>query len=331
MKRKVYKSLEKTSRELRCSFTLVAGQSFVWSPKEGVDNEWVGVIGKSVLSIKETPKDTKYRVLYSPYSAEENQELLNDYFRLNFNLRKLYKTWSKDEHFSKISANFPGIRILREPPLECLISFICSSNNNIKRITKMLSTLKENFGSHLCTVDGIDYYAFPTLDQLTNATEEFLRESGFGYRAKFIVRTVEMLQEKEENWLLNLRGKDREFIQKELCQLFGVGRKVADCVALFSLDCLDVVPVDTHVMKIATRDYGDRFKPTKAKSLTKTVYNEVGDFFRSIHGEHAGWAHTILFCADLAQFKNKKKETKKRKRKASGKGTRKKVKKTNSS
>ncbi len=33
----------------------------------------------------------------------------------------------------------------------------------------------------------------------------------------------------------------------------GVGRKVADCVALFSLDQSDTVPVDTHVWQVASR------------------------------------------------------------------------------
>ena len=42
----------------------------------------------------------------------------------------------------EISLLFPGIRLLRQPPLECLYSFICSTNNNIPRITKMLKVLK---------------------------------------------------------------------------------------------------------------------------------------------------------------------------------------------
>lgn len=31
--------------------------------------------------------------------------------------------------------------------------------------------------------------------------------------------------------------------------------KVADCVALFSLDRKDIIPVDTHVWQIACRDF----------------------------------------------------------------------------
>jgi hypothetical protein len=69
----------------------------------------------------------------------------------------------------------------------------------------------------------------------------------------------------------------------------GVGRKVADCVALFSLDKHDVIPVDTHVWTIACRDFDTSL--ASAKSLTPAVYERVGDLFRSRYGPYAGWAH----------------------------------------
>jgi N-glycosylase/DNA lyase len=57
-----------------------------------------------------------------------------------------------------------------------------------------------------------------------------------------------------------------------MVRYIGVGRKVADCVALFSLDQLGVVPVDTHVLQIAARDYRAHFgNDLKSKTMTKTV------------------------------------------------------------
>lgn len=49
--------------------------------------------------------------------------------------------------------------------------------------------------------------------------------------------------------LENLRkpGLDRLYVQEQLQILPGVGRKVADCVALFSLDQAGAIPVDVHV------------------------------------------------------------------------------------
>lgn len=299
-----FKSLRVSPQQLRCDVTLVTGQSFFW--KESGSLQWTGVIENSIFCLKQTKKDTLFKIIKTDLADQQAEQLLRDYLHLDYDLEALYKGWSKnDKHFRKISLLFPGIRLLRQPPLECLYSFICSTNNNIPRITKMLKVLKETYGNFLGEFDGEKYYSFPTLEQMRDIDEQFLRKEAFGYRAKFLVRTTAQLLEKEPGWLMNLRGQDRHDIQDSLCELTGVGRKVADCVALMCLDCLDVVPVDTHVFQIAMRDYSSRFHPTPAKSLTKTVYNEVGDFFRSIHGDKAGWAHSILFCADLHQFKDR--------------------------
>ncbi|CAE8606943.1 unnamed protein product, partial [Polarella glacialis] len=87
-------------------------------------------------------------------------------------------------------------------------------------------------------------------------------------------------------------------VRAALCRLPGVGPKVADCVALFALGQHDCVPVDVHVWRIATRDYEPALR--RAKSLTPAVYEQVGDAFRSRFGHFAGWAHSLLFGAELA-------------------------------
>jgi N-glycosylase/DNA lyase len=62
----------------------------------------------------------------------------------------------------------------------------------------------------------------------------------------------------------------------------------------------EAVPVDTHVWQIAQRDY--KFGRGKHASLTKATYDAVGDKFRSLWGKEAGWAHSVLFTADLRAF-----------------------------
>lgn len=98
------------------------------------------------------------------------------------------------------------------------------------------------------------WYAFPTLQQLSAATEQQLRDGGFGYRAKYITGTAAQLLAKPgggEAWLMALRAKPCEEAVEALCELPGIGPKVAACVALFSLDKHDAIPVDTHVWQIA--------------------------------------------------------------------------------
>ncbi len=75
-----------------------------------------------------------------------------------------------------------------------------------------------------------------------------------------------------------------------------MGPKVADCIALFSMDKSTAIPVDTHVFQIATRDYG-----LKMKTLTMKGYQQVRDVFVKRFGAYAGWAHSVLFAADLGE------------------------------
>lgn len=147
--------------------------------------------------------------------------------------------------------------------------------------------------------------------------EAHLRELGFGYRAKYIAETARMVaKEKPDNWLETLRnpahpGFDTPQVpdeqhatykeaQEQLLSLKGVGPKVADCVCLMGLGWGESVPVDTHVWQIAQRDY--KFGKSKAKTFNKAMYDAVGDHFRALWGDYAGWAHSVLFTADLKEF-----------------------------
>jgi N-glycosylase/DNA lyase len=176
-------------------------------------------------------------------------------------------------------------------------------------------------------VDGTDHYSFPTLEQILVPTEEDLRLLGYGYRAKFVVNTAKMLKDRGDDWLVGLRGKPRMELQNSLSELSGIGRKVADCIALFSLDALNAIPVDIHVWQITMRDYADEFKPSgSSKTVNKTLYKEISDFWEQKFGAKCGWAQSVLFCADLKAFKHRlgpsDKPTPKRKpRKTLKKGT----------
>jgi N-glycosylase/DNA lyase len=150
------------------------------------------------------------------------------------------------------------------------------------------------------------------------SVESHLRELGFGYRARYIAKTALIVaKDKPEGWLQSLcnpeshddsleikmpeGGRDGyRQAHEELLQLQGVGPKVADCVCLMGLGWGEAVPVDTHVWQIAQRDY--KFGKGKHKSLTKATYDAVGDHFRQLWGKEAGWAHSVLFAADLKTF-----------------------------
>lgn len=69
-----------------------------------------------------------------------------------------------------------------------------------------------------------------------------------------------------------------------------------------SLDQPSSIPVDRHVFQFAERWY-----KIKTKGGLKG-YEHIADKFRILWGGYAGWAHSVLFTADLRAFSSYKKE-----------------------
>lgn len=244
----------------------------------------------------------------------------------------LYKLWTaQEDQMAILIRSLPGHRMIRQDPVECLFAFICSSNNNIRRIQQMVEKLRAMYGTLLCTittpppapgyqpkVEGdaaqsgkISYYAFPSPETLAEKCDEAtLRTLGFGYRAPFITKSsrqlvalggVEYLH-RIRDWKQEANDEQVDDYQDKLMVFTGVGRKVADCIGLFSLEKLDSIPVDTHVWQIACREFDPNLKDKK--SITPSVYKSVGDHFRKRFSPCAGWAHSVLFTGDLTSFQS---------------------------
>ena len=168
----------------------------------------------------------------------------------------------------------------------------------------MVERLCTRYGKRLGKVGAFEFHTFPELGALAAAQEDELRELGLGYRAKFVCSSAQtVVRNGGAQWLHALRspGTSLEEARTALETLHGVGSKVADCVCLFSLDKTAAIPVDTHVWPISVREMDASLAETK--SLTSRVYQRVGDLWRTKYGAYAGWAHTILFAADLTRFR----------------------------
>ena len=112
-----------------------------------------------ILSLKQDPTHLHYSVTWPeqrsppgmpspPLSRDDGldetgdtETLLRHYFSLDLDLGSLYEQWSKvDPNFRKKAPTFTGVRILNQDAWEALVAFICSSNNNIARISQMVPT-----------------------------------------------------------------------------------------------------------------------------------------------------------------------------------------------
>lgn len=293
-----WRKLGPAAVELRLAHTLPTGQAFGWQWEDG---EWVGALGESAVALREAPGCQSAEWRYVGGRRQGLEKALLEYFQLESKLAPLYADWALvDGRMAKVAACLEGARVLRQDPVECLVSFICSSNNNIGRISLMLRRLRERYGRELCT--GV--YTFPTLEAMKTISEAELRELGYGYRAPYVVASVQLaLDRGGAAYLHSLRGMPRDEVQAALLDFKGVGRKVADCVALFSLDVADAVPVDTHVWRLARRDLDPTLQ--EVKSLTPAIYERIGNFCRCKFGDKAGWALSVLFTAELPSLAHK--------------------------
>lgn len=187
------------------------------------------------------------------------EEGLGDYFDLSFPYEEAGAFLSSlSPVMAKAATYGRGLRILRQDPWVATVSFLLSQNNNIKRITSLYDTLCRRWGTKVEK----GWYAFPTREQLSRATERELRDLHFGYRAPYIIEICRSYEEIPEKM-------PTEKARKELLGHLGIGPKVADCILLYGYHRMDVFPLDTWMKKVMKkyfpRSVGERrFKPYAA-------------------------------------------------------------------
>ncbi|ESK94507.1 n-glycosylase dna lyase [Moniliophthora roreri MCA 2997] len=316
-----FRALPLSLLQLSLPAVLNCGQSFRWSIFSD-PTEYRLCLRDRVICLRQSPTHLLYREVFpDPQPSPSHLALLEaetlawlkDYFQLDVDLLKLYDEWSnRDQIFLNVKDRFSGIRILRQDPWENLVSFICSSNNNIARISKMVQNLCKAFSPSLLTLQDPgattlnNYHPFPSPAVLAKPeVSSILRGLGFGYRAEFVQKTAQMLVDAHgdasETWLRNLRLQSTDCARRELLKFMGVGRKVADCVLLMSLDKKEVIPCDTHVHQIAVKHYGVKGSFGKT-TMTPKLYEEINTKLVRVWGDYAGWAHSVLFTSDLKSF-----------------------------
>jgi N-glycosylase/DNA lyase len=266
------------ARQLDIPLTLTSGQTFRWV--RDADGTWLGAIGETAVALR--PEADGFGWATSPTGR---WDLIERYFALDVDLDALYREWSAaDPEFGRCADAFRGLRVLGQP-LECaLIAFVCSSCNNVARITRMLSSLSDAVALSLPNPWGRAIRADVALHDLRRSSEAALRALGFGYRARHLAALA--------SWSTDQLPAAWEPARERLMSLSGIGPKVADCVGLFGMGHAGVVPVDTHVRRYVTR----RWRPDLAgRSLTPAVYASLASTFRGIMGSHAGWAQQYAF------------------------------------
>lgn len=284
--------------------TLDSGQVFRWELRNGW---WYGIIDREVVRLRQ---DGQALTCVSS-SDEMNASFLHWYFRLDEDFKAILSVLMKDESISEAVQKYYGLRLIRQPVWECLISFIIATNANIPRIRQMISSICERYGNET-EFESLHYKQFPSTAALAKAPIKELEDCGLGYRARFVKNVAESVYEGRMD-LSSLSILDyseaREVLLESLRgekSLLGIGPKVADCVLLFSCGKDGAFPIDVWIAKAIATYYPRLLDDSVVKKLESNVpgkkvalslrdYDSIGSAMRKYFGDHAGLAQQYLF------------------------------------
>ncbi|WAM33170.1 DNA-3-methyladenine glycosylase family protein [Caldicellulosiruptor morganii] len=264
--------------------TFFSGQCFRWRK---MDDFYIGIVDEKIIFIK--PQDEYTFDIYN-CSPDEFKKSLYWYFDLDKDYDQILDRLSKHDIILREAVEkYRGMRLLNQEPFECMISFIISQNNNIKRIQLLIERLCQTFGKKI-TYKGYVAWSFPAEDSLFNASIDDFKQLGLGYRAEYIKDAVEKIKNGTVN-LNELVDLDVQEARQVLKSIKGIGDKVADCILLYSLQKYNIFPIDRWVRRVLKEFYR-----LETKEQIKNFIESFGDL--------AGYAQLFLFHYIRNNYKN---------------------------
>ena len=279
---------------------LLGGQAHRWKP----EGDWYsGVLWGNLVLTRQLGRNVEF--LSAPASPESLVQRLREYLRLDDDLLSIYDDITQDANVSAQVKRYPGLRVLRQDPWECLVAYICSANSNIETIHLNMERLSDEFGSPLNLAspapppDGpgiLRRHTFPTPADLAEAGENELRRLKLGFRAPYVHQAAVAVLEGSLDLNLLVRAPYDE-TKAQLMALRGIGDKIADCIALMSLEKLEAFPIDVWVR----RALADWYFPGQKTPTNRTLLPWAQDYF----GRYAGYANQYLFHGRRLRDKKK--------------------------
>ena len=208
------------------------------------------------------------------------ESVVIDFFRLDEDLESILKGIDRDEVIHRAIREYRGMRLIRQDPWECLISFLCSSAKAIGHIRCIIELLCRSSGKRILWKNHIGY-GFPEPHSIETPAQ--LESVKAGFRTAYLVKAIRSM---DRGQLLELKRMPYHDARKKLMNLSGVGEKVADCVLLYSLDFLEAFPIDTWIKRGLQKAYFGG-KKAGGKKMEEFVTNHFGPY--------AGYAQLYLF------------------------------------
>lgn len=268
--------------------TINSGQVFLWQNHENI---WFGIDGQNIIQINHKPSQNMIL-------SQKARNFLRD----GDDFSKIVKSISKDKIVKEAIKHSPGLRITRQNPFQCYISFIASANSNIVKIRMCLEKLCRRFGTKI-QFKNKDFFLFPKPQRLANATLQELQQCGLGYRSSYIIDAARAVLSGEINFNF-LKKTDYQTAKESLVKIPGIGNKVADCIMLYSLEKLEAFPLDVWMLKILEKYYSDKFD-INTKTITTRKYDMIHQRAVDYFGSQAGYAQQFLFKMERDLYEKK--------------------------
>lgn len=275
--------------------TLECGQVFHWN-RSG--DWWQGVIGENLVKIKQVGD----MLIFEAQSEPPRISRIWSYFRLDDDLPGILAKLDKDIVIHEAIQKYRGLRLLRQDPWECLISYVCSRRTRIEQIKRIVRNLSRTFGRRI----GGDEYTFPTAQALANASVDDVEKCDLPY-GKREAKEISMIAKRTVDLGINLNELKLVGYEEAKSTLlssysgYGVGEKVADCVCLFSLEKLEAIPIDVWIKRVLLECYPDLVDPvflrkvSSKRSLTSKEYTKLSLAARRYFGQYTGYAQEYLY------------------------------------
>jgi N-glycosylase/DNA lyase len=254
--------------------TVSCGQAFRWRQNEGF---WYAPVGDKVWKVRQEG-DTLW------YEGPTEEELIR-YFGLDIPLGTILDEIDTDPLIHAAIEQCRGLRIIRQDPWECLISYICATCANIPGIMLRIENISMKYGRNL-ELDGQVFHTFPEAERLNKEGICAVRACKVGYRDAYICKAAEMAAN-DPHWAEKIADMQYSQAHQTLMMLNGVGPKVADCVLLFAFEKYEAFPVDVWIERILRTKY--------LGGTRKLSYKQAGGFARDHFGQYAGYAQEYLF------------------------------------
>lgn len=263
--------------------SLGCGQVFRWEQTD--DGWWYGVVGDKVIRIRQDGNRLTFE--------GSSKKFILDYFSLDLDLRPVIKSFDRDPFIHSAIEKCRGLRIIRQPKWECLLSYTIATNSNIPTIKRRIAAIAETFGNEIL-FEGRTFYSFPEPGLISCEDESALNCCKLGYRQPYVFRTACKIPDREV-WERKVSSLPYEEARKELMKCTGIGPKAADCILLFAFEKYESFPVDVWIRRIMQEHYP--VPADSGKPLTKKEYDAIRGFGLEYFGRYCGYAQEYLFAA----------------------------------